>query len=194
MKKVILDDNDLAEGIRKGDLRSFTSFYEAYHRYLFHFSLKFLKSSVLAEEAVHDVFLKVWENRHTLNPDLSLKGYLIKICKNHILTLLQRANREQTLQREICRSLATEHNETEDAIFAADLEVQVEQIISQLPTQRQKIFRMYRFEEMNFDEIASQLAISKGTVKDHMLKANRFIRKYLPLHSDVPLLLLILLS
>ncbi|GAB3170992.1 RNA polymerase sigma factor [Telluribacter humicola] len=198
MKKVSFDDRAAVESIREGDLQAFTAVYHEYHRYLFHFSLKFLSSTQLAEEVVHDVFLKVWENRQGLNAELSLKGYLIKICKNQVLNLLQRANREQAIMEEIMRSALTGHNETEDAIVAADLEVHVDHLISQLPAQRQKIFRMYRFDNMNTDEIATELDISRGTVKDHLLKANRFLRKYLTtathIPQDVSLLLLALLS
>ncbi|HEV7347108.1 RNA polymerase sigma-70 factor [Telluribacter sp.] len=186
MIKVYFDEKVEVENTRNGDLQSFTRIYDAYHSYLFRFSLKFLKSPELAEEVVHDVFLKLWENRQSLSSELSLKGYLIKICKNHILNLLKRASREQALLAEITRSIVFEHTDTEDAIFAAELEVQVNQIIAQLPVQRQKVFRMYRFDGMNLDEIASHLAISKGTVKDHMLKANRFIRDYLHKSSKVP--------
>ena len=175
-------------------MQSFTEVYRAYHSYLFHFALKFLKSSELAEELVHDVFLKLWENRVRLDAELSLKGYLIKICKNHIINILSRASREKAIMLEISKSGSTAHNETENAIMSADYEAHADSLISQLPPQRQKVFRMYRFEEMNPEEISRQLGISKGTVKDHLLKANRFIRKYLQASTGIPLKVILLLT
>lgn len=168
-------------------MASFTKVYNAYHAYLYYFSLRFLKSSELAEEAVHDVFLKLWESRSQLNADLSLKGYLIKICKNHILNILSRASRERVFMEEILRNYVPGHNETENSILSADYEARANEIISRLAPQRQKVFRMYRFEEMSLDEIAVELGISKGTVKDHILKANRFIRKYLQANTGIPM-------
>ncbi len=86
---------------------------------------------------------------------------------------------------EIRRSLAEVYNPTEEALFGTELEQIVDQIIGQLPAQRQRVFRMYRFEELDLDAIALELQISKGTVKDHMAKANRFVRRNLKLQTGI---------
>lgn len=187
MKDALIDDLFLATNIRQGDKASFTKAYQYYHPYLYRFALRFLKSSEHAEEVVHDVFLKLWENRERLHEECSLKGYLVKICKNHILNILTRATRERAIMQEIGQTVSRSHNETENTVVTADYEARADQIISQLPPQRQKVFRMYRFDEMNSDEISQQLGISKGTVKDHLLKANRYLRKYLHAHTGIPI-------
>lgn len=192
MESATLDDSFLVESIRSGDQKSFTLAYQKYHRYLYYFALRFVKSPELSEEVVHDVFLKVWESRDRLKTEFSFKGYLIKITKNHVLNLLARASREEQIRSEILYTSEVSTEETENSIYDRDYQKHAEQIISLLPEQRQRIFRMYRFEEMTSDEIATRLNISKGTVKDHLLKANRFIRKYLnrivPLSTDLLLL------
>lgn len=192
MEKGYPEDFLLAEQLSTGDVRAFTILYEQYHSYLYFFSLRFLKSAELAEEAVHDVFLKVWENRQNLDPELSLKGYLIKICKNHILNLLKRELREQQFISNAVISHSTQHSETENAVIWADYEKLAEEAINMLPPQRQKIFRMYRIEEKCLAEIAGELAISKGTVKDHLLKATRQLKEYMRKHSGALIDMIIL--
>ncbi len=181
----VLYEKQLVEAVKSGSLEAFTRLYDAYHGYLYHFSQKFVKSSALAEEVVHDVFLKLWETRTQLDSERSLKPYLSTICKNHIFNLIKRANREEAVMAEIRRSLAEVHNSTEEALFATELAQIVEQIIDQLPAQRQRVFRMYRFEELDLDAIARELQISKGTVKDHMAKANRFVRQNLKVQTGI---------
>jgi RNA polymerase sigma-70 factor (ECF subfamily) len=181
----VLDEKQLIEAVKTGSLGAFTRLYSAYHGYLYHFSLRFLKSSGLAEEVVHDVFLKLWETRTQLDPGRSLKPYLSTICKNHIFNLLKRANREEAVMDEIRRSLTGACNPTEESLFATELAQIVEQIVDRLPAQRQRVFRMYRFEELDLDAIAREFQISKGTVKDHMAKANRFVRRNLKLQTGI---------
>lgn len=97
MKVNLTDDSVVTGNIRRGDKASLTTVYQRYHQYLYRFALRFLKSPQHAEELVHDVFLKLWENREGLNEECSLKSYLIKTCKCHILTLLTRASAGQTV-------------------------------------------------------------------------------------------------
>jgi len=97
MEEVFPDDSLLAGQIRTGNAEAFVFLYKKYHTYLYHFSLKFLKSRELAEEAVHDVFLEVWESRRTLDPSRSLKGFLIKTCKKHVINQIDRAVRDSLI-------------------------------------------------------------------------------------------------
>lgn len=194
MEEVFPDDSLLAGQISAGSVEAFTFLYRKYHGYLYHFSLKFLKSPELAEEAVHDVFLKIWENRKELDPARSLKGYLIKTCRNHVLNLMSRALREQLWKSEVLSAGSGQHMDTENAIVLSDYERLAEEAIAKLPPQRQKIFRLYRLEEKSLDEIAESEGISKGTVKDHLLKATRQIRSFMRQYSGIPMEMVVLFA
>ena len=50
----------------------------------------FLKSKEAREEIVHDVFVKVWENRQSLSDVQKLKPYLYRVAKNLLLDHLRR--------------------------------------------------------------------------------------------------------
>ena len=175
----------MAESIAGGDEGAFKCIYNKYHGSLYHYSLKFVRSDELAKEIVHDVFLKLWESRSGLKRELSLKGYLLKICKNHILNLLKRATREASIKTEILRCSGNSYNDAEGAIHYADYYRFALQAIENLPPQRQIIFRMCKIEGRSHEEVAERLGISKGTVRDHMLKASRYVKKYLSAHADL---------
>ena len=189
-KKVFPDDASLTHKISLGDVRAFAILYEKHHRYIYHFSLNFLKTSELAEEVVQDVLLKIWDNRHTLDPARSLKGYITIICKNHVLNLMKQSLREKQGFQELAATMPESHSETEDGILMQDYEHVAEMGITQLPPQRQKVFRMYRIEGASLNQIAESMGISVGTVKDHLLKANHFLRNFLQHYVGLVLVLI----
>lgn len=184
--KIFPDDVVLAQRIREGDLSAFTGLYEKYHTYLYLYSIKFIASPEIAEEAVHDVLLKVWENRKSLDPGQSLKAYLTRICKNHLLNVLRSRLREKIRESEAYALKPSWHNDTEDYVFSSDYERLLKEAIAQLSPQRQKIFNMYRIEGKKLDEIAHDLHISKGTVKDHILKTTRQLKDFVRVHAGIP--------
>lgn len=149
-----------------------------------------LKSPFLAEEAVHDVFLKVWQRRETLDGSRSVRSYLFTICKNHILNVLASVSRNESLHRHLFHFARLSGGQAEDDLVYAEYERVTEQAVSRLPPQRQTVFRMCCLEGKSYEEAAGLLHISKGTVSDHMVKAIRFVREYLHLHAGIRLSLL----
>jgi RNA polymerase sigma-70 factor (ECF subfamily) len=65
------------------------------------------------------------------------------------------------------------------------LETRIQQAIEKLPEQCRLVFKLSRFEELKYNEIAEQLDISVKTVENHIGKALKIMREqlkdYLPL-------------
>lgn len=171
--------------IKQGDTNAFRQIFDQYRNVVFGYSYKLVKSQALAEEAVQEVFLKVWQHRHALNPSLSFSAFLYKITRNHVYNLLRKAVYDEQLKQQIFYHAQKSHHATENAVIYTELQSFAEKAIAHLPAQRQTIFRMSRFNGLSHDEIAQQLGISKNTVKDQIVKAVKFIKKYLQVHADI---------
>ncbi len=68
------------------------------------------------------------------------------------------------------------HSPQEDLI-AKDAQLLVDMVVSQMPSQRQKVYRMSREKGLSNQEIAKILGISKKTVENHLNLALGIIRK-----------------
>ncbi|MEX2234564.1 MAG: RNA polymerase sigma-70 factor [Cyclobacteriaceae bacterium] len=175
-----VEDKVLVDNLTKGDDRAFAELYRKYHSDLYRYAWKFLRCDNDAKEIVHDVYFKIWEKRETLNSDLSIKYFLIKVCKNMVLNQMVKAARLSAYKQEILiASNENLENETEDAVIYADFEKFAHAAIAHLPPQRQAVYKMCKMEEKSYEEAAEAFGISKGTVRDHMLKATRSIKKFL---------------
>src|SRR5699024_10260090 len=82
------DDHILLQKIKSGNEQSFRLIYERYHQPLYRTALKYLRSKELAEDAVHDIFIKLWNNRKNLEQYGSVKGFLFTSCNNHVLIMI----------------------------------------------------------------------------------------------------------
>ena len=79
-----------------------------------------------------------------------------------------------------------------DSLEYKELEDQLEKLISSMPNIRQTVFRMSRIEQLNYQEIADQLSISKRTVENHISLALKTIRKSFSSYVIIFLLILTL--
>jgi RNA polymerase sigma-70 factor (family 1) len=176
------EDKILVEALIKGDASAFRQLYDKYHGALYRYAGRFLKSDEDAKEIVHDVYLKIWEKRETLNSDLSFKYFLLKVCKNTVVNLMVKAARERTYKKELSYADRVE-NDTENVVIYSEFERFANAAIAHLPTQRQAIYKMCKLEGKSYEEAAENFGITKGTVRDHLLKAARSIKKMLALYS-----------
>jgi RNA polymerase sigma-70 factor, ECF subfamily len=146
----------------------------AYCQYKFSFDLD------LAKDIVHTGFIKLWESRQTISPELSIKAYLYKIITNISLDIIKRDKIKHRHVKHIWQN--TPENTMADDYHSVDfkqLEDLIEKAIEELPEQMRRVFELSRNEELKYAEIADQLGISIKTVETQMSRALQKLRKKL---------------
>lgn len=167
------------------DKKGFESLFKTYYSDLCSYAHHFLRDHAASEEIVQDIFFKLWTKRESLEIKSSIKSYLYQSTKNRCLNLIKHIEIRENYK---------DHNQSirseQEQYFAQEMEQvelndKIQKAINALPTERQRIFRMSRFEDLKYKEIAEKLDISVKTVENQMGKALKFLRdelaEYLPL-------------
>jgi len=173
---------------RDNDEDAFKQLFELYADRLFRFAKSLLKDRFLAEEAVSDVFYKVWLHRSSLENHTTIKAYLFKATYNTSLNYLDEVRRKKVVSLdEIDVDLGTDLC-PESELINKELKEIIEAAIESLPPRCKMIYRMAKVEQMKYKEIAVLLEISVKTI-DHQLtiaiqKIGEVIRRYLQANGD----------
>ncbi len=183
-KKMIID-------ITNGDEKAFEALFKTFFAELCFYAVRFVEDMENAEEIVQDIFFNIWNNRAKLNVNTSIKSYLYATVRNTCLNLIKHKKVENKYREYFSRKLQADELDEANWIENNDLETKILSTIDKLPTQRQKIFKMSRFEEMSYKEIAAKLGLSVKTVENQMGSALKFLRK--ELKNYLPLFILLLL-
>jgi RNA polymerase sigma-70 factor (family 1) len=147
----------------------------------------------LAEDLVHEVFMKVWTLRETLAIRSSLSAYLYRASRNHAINMLERIAADRELRQAVIRRLeAVLEEDLSEAARLQRYEELLNQSLEAMPPQRRRVYELCRRQGLSYDEAAAELGLSRNTVKDHMAKALRFLRKDLLDRRDLVLLILLL--
>lgn len=179
--------------LSKGNEKAFRSLYDKYRPDVYAYSLSLLKSSTNAKEIVQEVFLKIWINRDTINPDLSFKAFVFTITRNLSFNFLKKAANDKSLRAEIFIKSSKTHNPIENKISEEEYELMRRMAIDRLSPQRKLIFTMSREEDKSYQEISSELHISLSTVKNHMSKSLDSLRTFLEVNGHFTLSIALLL-
>lgn len=186
------DDKTLLTGISKGNEQSFGLFFERYRDRLFTFIFNITKSKEVSEEVVLDVFLKVWHARETAGEIKNAEAFMHCIARNKALDFLRTAKRNPS-QQDIIWETMQETTAPDDKLIFNHTVSKINLAISQLPPQRQKVFDLHHNHDLNNEEIARKLSLSRNTVRNHLAASIQFIRHFL-VDSDKFITLLIIIN
>jgi len=176
MSEDLAEDRTIASRIKKGDREAFSIFFNKYRKRVYDFSIKYLEDPDESAETVQSVFVGIWEHRHFIDKEKSLKNYLYRSVVNSIYnSLKKRAIRRAYLISELKKPEGA--SDPYDKIFYNELEEKLDQIISTLPIQQQRIFNCRRHEGLSLKEIAQKLNLSVRTVENQVYRVNKLLKK-----------------
>lgn len=165
--------------IRSGDEKAFEHLFKAQYQILCGYARKYLDDTDQAEEIVQEMFFSFWQKKEKLEINTSLEAYLFRSVRNSCLNYLKHLKIREQYKLANNQEIRQKEQEVHDNVVAMELEKRIENVINQLPPERKKIFKMSRYEELKYKEIAAQLKISVKTVEAQMGKALKFLRLHL---------------
>ena len=86
-----MDDSALTHQLKQGNQLAFTILYDTYSEQVYRLAFKYLCNKELAEDAVQNLFMKVWIKRTSLDESRPLNHFLFTVLKNDLLTILSRS-------------------------------------------------------------------------------------------------------
>lgn len=161
-----------------GSEDAFRALFNGYRSKLYTYILKIARSNEIAEDTVHDVFLKLWENRQNLVHIENLNAYLYRMAHNKAYTGFKRKAKESLILSVLEKEQSGIYEgATDDGISTKEVREFIQQAVNKLTPQQKKVFLLSRQEGLKLDEIANTLHISKNTAKNHLIQALQTLRQ-----------------
>ncbi|MBK0379721.1 RNA polymerase sigma factor [Mucilaginibacter segetis] len=191
MTKDLRSDEALWDAVRHDNEIAFNELFERYWVRLYNTCNRYLKNRENSEEAVHDIFLNLWNRRKDLEI-ISFEHYLLNsiryLAYNHL-----RAKKLSVISFEdVLLNDKPDTSKADDKLTKQELEDEVFVYLHQLPKRCQQIFKLSRFDNLSNDEIADQLGISKRSVENQITLALKHLRVCLKHIAALNLFMLLL--
>ena len=175
----LTNENDLLARVAEGDEKAFALIFHHYRHKIYSYAWHISGSSAQADELVQDVFLKVWLYRDKIPHILRFDSWLFTIARNQIFDMLKSMAKEASLRHQMAGLLDPNANPVEDRMLTRENEEQLQRALDRLSPRQKLIFTLSRNEGLKHEEIASQLHISRHTVKTHLVQALKTLRHIL---------------
>lgn len=191
-----MTDQELGVRIQGGDERAFTDFCNRHRGWIFSKALGMLKNQQDAEEAVQDVFLKMWRFRQQWEPIRgNFRSWFYVICQNQLLDARRKQQRD--LKNGVYTLMTETHAEiversasdpkAKDGLDVLLMQEQMEMIEAALCEMAYPHYRLAwilnKIEGYTHKQIAKILNMKLGTVKVSVWRTNCYLRDCLSKRS-----------
>ena len=156
---------------------AFKQLYEQYYSRVVAFIVGMVKKEDIANDLAQDVFVSLWLGRKRLDISQNLQNYIFVASRNAAINYLKKEFAHVHEQIENVQEKIYIESNVEDSIFAREINLLIEMVVSDMPKQRQLIYRMSREEGLSNNEIANKLGISKRSVENQLSIALKEIRQ-----------------
>lgn len=143
---------------------------------LYRLAKRILVSKDEAEDAVQEVFFKLWKNRKKIEAYQSKDAFAITMTKNYCL---DRLKSKQASNLKIVHTNYQAKDNLIKEIENNDHLNQIELLIEQLPLKQKLVFQMRDIEAMEFSEIANILEINETAVRVNLSRARTTLKEAL---------------
>lgn len=180
------------ERISKGDLKAFEEAFNLYAENLVRYAETLLKNTYDAEDVVQQLFVQLWAKRETTDVTTSLKSYLYRSVHNSCLNKIKQQGVRDSYAKYYTHVGNAVSGSAAQHVEGKEVQAAIDAAMDELPEQCRKVFRMSRYEQLKYHEIADELGISVKTVEAQMGKALKHMR--LRLKDYITILIIYLMN
>ncbi|QKZ11213.1 RNA polymerase sigma factor [Spirosoma sp. KUDC1026] len=171
------NDQLLWQQFRKGDTVALGQLSKKYYRSLFNYATRFTRDTMLIEDCIQDMFLKLWERRGFVGDTQSVKFYLLKtlrhqLIKHHQHQLPEDAwdeSNEQADEETIESQLISQENWSSTT-------QQLNNRLSALPKRQREALYLRYYENLSYEQIAQTMNINAQSVANLLQNSLRRLR------------------
>ena len=187
-------DTSLWAAFKAGDAQAFERIYQQYIGLLTNYGLRIEADQDRVKDAIHDLFVDLWNHRSTLGNTDSIQYYLMKAFRRQLVSKL-RADRRRAGEERYGAShewFTFSHELTlMKAEVARETQVRLQQELNKLSSRQKEVLFLRYYSGFTPEEIAQILGINAQSVYNLMHRGLSSLRQNMKCTSIHTLLLLL---
>ena len=168
------EPRDLIARCRQGDDLAWEALVRSYEGRVYAVAFHYLRNREEARDTAQDIFVKVYQNLHTLLDDKPFLPWLLRLARNACIDRIRRL-RVRTPEREVAVESVPEIRAAtptpeEDSLRTARQRL-VYRALGELTETNREMILLKEIQGLKLEEIASLLEVPLGTVKSRSKRA-----------------------
>jgi len=169
-------DRDLLVRAMRGESDAFGELVTRYQTNVFNVCYRILHERGESEDLAQETFMRAYDRLHTFDLEREFGPWVRRIAANLCLNHLE--SQKSTAPLDEGRD-ADQSQRPERQVEVKERSEQIREALASLPAQYRVVVELRHYQEMSYDEIASELKIPLSDVKSHLFRARKLLAEKL---------------
>ncbi|MEI6576047.1 MAG: sigma-70 family RNA polymerase sigma factor [Bacteroidota bacterium] len=192
--KAIRDFKLVKRALDQGDQFAYAELMTNYRDSLYFMMLKMTNDPTDADDLTIEAFGKAFKNLHQYAPEYAFSTWLFKIASNNCIDFMRKKKRstfsmdrsyfENQEGEDLSSRIPSELLDPEETYVKKQKIKLMRQVVEKLKPHYRQLVEMRYFQELSYEEIATELELPLGTVKAQLFRAREFLYNILKHSQD----------
>jgi RNA polymerase sigma factor (sigma-70 family) len=185
-----MTESQLVEHIGQGEAAALEQLYDRFEKPLYSFAYRMLRDHMQAEEALQELFVRVWKTADRYQADQGqVSSWLFAILRNIAIDFLRKkGSRPQSAaeSEDLLTKIGSNAPSTEQRAEFNWMQSEIASAIRRLKHEQQEVIDLIYFQGYTHHEVSERRGIPLGTVKSRVRLAMKHLKEHLhglPIHD-----------
>ena len=177
-------DLNLIQKAQRGDQQAFRQMVMHYQAFLYAVAFRYLGNAADAEDAVQEVFIKLWKNLGAYRPEVKMSTWLYRILVNHCLDVRKKTSYQNERNQQSVEAISNHPDSSSPHHELAQTELThlYQRAINQLSGMQKMIYVLRDVEDLPSGEVCQLVNINEDQVKSNLYHARKKVQAYIKEH------------
>ena len=182
--KAVVDYQLVRDAVDNGNQKAYAELMSRYKDSIYFMLLKMVNNRDDADDLTIEAFGKAFKNIHQYTPDYAFSTWLFKIATNNCIDSI-RKKRKQMLSidkgyenengEDVALEIKSDTIGPEEKLMKKQKMETMREVVDKLKPRYRTLIELRYFQELSYEEIATNMDLPLGTVKAQLFRAREFL-------------------
>ncbi len=144
---------------------------------LFRYAYRFLEDRDDAQDAVQEVFVKLWKMRDQMTEVINIEAFAVRITRNYCLDKIKTKHTVSLDVNEYFKDRISDMSDPQEQLVKSDTMKELGRLVQELPEPQRSVLRLRDVEGYSNEEVGEILGLTPGNVRVVLSRARKKIRE-----------------
>lgn len=144
---------------------------------LYRYAYRFLEDAEQSQDAVQEIFIKLWNQKERLNEIENIEAFAIRVTRNHCLDVIKSRRTVSLDVNDYFKDRISDESDPEKELYKSDSMIKLAKLIEELTEPHRTVLRMRDIDGYTNEEVGETLGLSAGNVRVVLSRARKKVRE-----------------